>query len=256
MRHATFRSWFVVLAGVAMAAAIADEAAAPRTGYFRIATTPLELLGEQGATRLSDVFEPDETLEWQLYVPANYDAARPAGVVVFVNRNERGGGRKTYNPVFDEKNLIWMGPINAGDGAPVNERIMKSILAPVLLAQSYAVDPARIYVGGFSGGAHVAAILATSKPELFRGSLFVGGARFWEERTPERLDVVRQNRYVFLVGQNDVALDTVRRTVQSYRGAGVTNTKLIMMQNMRQEMPGPGYLADAIDYLDGTVAAE
>ena len=111
-------------------------------------------------------------------------------------------------------------------------------------------------MGGFSGGAHIASILSTTKPELFRGGLFIGGAMFWDERTPARLDLVQQNRFVFLVGQNDVARDKVQRTVQSYRGAGVASTKLIVMLNMRQEMPGPGYLVDAIDYLDGKAQGE
>jgi hypothetical protein len=47
-----------------------------------------------------------------------------------------------------------------------------------------------------------------------------------------------------------VALQTVRRTAGSYRNAGVVNTKLIIMPNEKQEMPGPLYLREAVEYLD------
>ncbi len=48
----------------------ADEQV-PRTGYFRVSSTPLALLGEQGASALSQVFAADEKLRWQLVVPKN-----------------------------------------------------------------------------------------------------------------------------------------------------------------------------------------
>ena len=47
-----------------------------------------------------------------------------------------------------------------------------------------------------------------------------------------------------------MALKTVRRTSASYKDAGVVNTKLIVMLNEKQEMPGPLYLREAVDYLD------
>lgn len=234
-----------------MVALSADESSGPRTGYFRTTITPSELLGEQGARTLAQVFAPDEELKWQLDVPVNYDPANPPGAIVFVNRGNWGGGKKVWSKVLSDRNLIWIGAIDAGDTAPMNERMLMAILAPTVLSRYYAVDPARIYVAGFSGGAHVAGILATSKPALFKGGLFLSGAVFWEDKMPAQIDLVRQNRYVFVAGQNDVARTKVSRTAQAYRNAGVVNTELIVMPNTRQKLPGPSYFQSAIDYLDG-----
>ena len=161
-----------------------------------------------------------------------------------------GGSRREYNPALDEHNLIWAGVLGAGDGAPVNERIMRLIMIPALLARSYALDPDRMYVGGFSGGAHVAAIMATGTPETFKGGLFVGGAMAWGDKQPTQIDEVRRNRYVFVAGSNDVALNTVRKTALAYRKAGVEHTRVIVMPNMRQEMPSRSYLVEALEFLD------
>lgn len=233
-----------------------DQNQAPLTGYFRSSTTPLELLGERGAETLAEVFAPDEELRWQLNVPDTYDPANPPGLIVYVNRGNWGGGKKVWSDVFRDRNLIWAGALDAGDEAPINERMLKAILAPTMLAKTYSIDPRRVYIAGFSGGAHVAAILATSRPELFKGGLFMGGARFWEEKTPPKIDIVRQNRFVFLAGANDVARTRVARTADSYRAAGVMQTKLIIVPNTRQELPGRSYFETAIDYLDGRSNAD
>jgi len=222
----------------------------PRTGIFRLEITPRELLGDDGAAAVSDLFPPDEDLSWQLYVPESYDPERPPGMLVFVNRGTWGSGKKVYNAVLEERNLIWIGLIDAGDASPLNERMIKAELAPLALAREYALDASRIYIAGFSGGAHVATIVSVARPELFKGGLFMGGAVPWGEQEPPKMDLVRQNRYVFVVGSNDVALKTVQRTAQAFQKAGVENTEVIVMQNVRQDMPGPSYLSSAIDYLD------
>lgn len=227
----------------------ADEQT-PRTGYFRVSSTPLELLGEQGASALSQVFAADEKLRWQLVVPDNYDPAQPPGVIVFVNRGTWGGGKKAWSEVFEDKNLIWIGALDAGDQSPINERMFKALLAPTVLARDYAIDPQRIYISGFVGGAHVAGILSTTKPELFRGGLFMSGATFWGDKAPPQLDRLRQNSFVFLAGANDVARTKVARTAESYKKAGLQNTNLVIVPNMRQELPGKSYFEAAISYLD------
>ena len=229
----------------------ADEQA-PRTGYFRVSSTPLELLGDQGASALSEVFAADEKLRWQLVVPDNYDPAQPPGVIVFVNRGTWGGGKKAWKQVFEDKNLIWIGALDAGDQSPINERMFKALLAPTVLARDYAIDPQRIYISGYVGGAHVAGILSTTKPELFRGGLFMSGATFWGDKAPPKLDRLRQNRFVFVTGANDVARTKVARTAESYKKAGLQNTNLIIVPNMRQELPGKSYFEEAVNYLDVT----
>lgn len=250
----------LVITAVSLAmtsAAWADEAKdGPRTGYFRKTVTPVELLGEEGAKGLVDFFKPDQKLKWQLYVPHSYDPSKPAGVIVFVNRwGNSGGSKKSYNSVLTEHNLIWAGVLDAGDATPMNERMMRAILALPMLAKDYALDPARVYIGGFSGGGHVATILATGKPEMFKGGLFVGGTVSWDNKVPSGIDIIRQNRYMFMAGSNDIALKTMQRTLSTFRKEGVEHADLIVMPNQRQEMPGPKHLDEAIRFLDGSTDA-
>lgn len=230
---------------------LADDAAdGPRTGYFRKSVTPLELLGEQGARAISGVFAPDQKLTWQLSVPKTYNPAKPAGAIVFVGPRSWGGGKREWVKVLEEKNIVWIGLIAAGDKKPLNERMLKAILAQAVLAQDYKIDAERYYASGLAGGAHIAAMLVTTRPETFKGALFMGGALFWGDKAPPKIDLIRQSRFVFITGSNDVAKTVVQRTANAYKSAGVNNISLVVVQNMRQEMPNSTYFEAAIDYLD------
>ncbi|MDH5455254.1 MAG: hypothetical protein OEY37_04220 [Gammaproteobacteria bacterium] len=240
----------ILLSGLAHVAAAEDGG--PRTGYFETETTVVELLGPERAAAMSDLFAADEKLQWKIYVPQNYTPAKPAGVLVYITHsNSWGGSTRSYNDVLDEKNLIWAGVIGAGDKKPMDARMMRALLTPTFLAKSYALDPERLYVGGTSGGAHVAAILATSKPQLFKGGLFIGGALSWKDKVPAGIDYVRQNRFAFLAGSNHPALKQVQSTALAYREAGVEHAKFISMANVGRKAPTATYIRAAIEHLDG-----
>jgi len=152
----------------------AESDVKPRTGYFKVEFTPLELLGEQGVIDAADILRSEDNISWQLYVPDSYDAAHPAGVMVYVSPTPKGGP-----PRMDDKNLIWIGANDAGNRVAVGKRMLLAMLAPKILARDYALDPDRIYVAGFSGGGKTASRVAVARPEVFRGGIYIAGAEAW-----------------------------------------------------------------------------
>lgn len=242
----------LALIGFTSVALGADDDKGPRTGYFETEITLLEFMGAERAASLSDVIAPDEKLKWKIYVPKTYTPSKPAGLIAYVTHsNSWGGSTKAYNDLLDEKNIIWAGVIGAGNKKPLNTRLMRLLLTPTFIARAYVLDPERVYVGGNSGGAHVAAVLATSKPQLFKGGLFVGGALFWKDREPAAIDLVRQNRYVFISGSRNPDLREVQTTAVAYGEAGVEHTEFLLMPNVARKAPTATYIEKAIEYLDG-----
>jgi len=222
----------------------------PRTGYFRKSITPLELLGAEGANAITSVFAPDEKLTWQLSVPKNYDPAKPAAVMLFIGFAEWGGGKKEWRSILEDHNIIWIGLINGGDKKPINERMLRAILAQAVLERDYKIDTDRYYLFGYSGGAQVAAMLATSKPELFKGALFYGDALPWGSKEPPKIDLVRQNRYMFMCGSKDKDRRKMQQIAAAYKAAGVVNTDVVTVANVNRQMPGSSYFEQAIEFLD------
>lgn len=225
----------------------------PRTGYFRKALTPVELLGAEGAKAIESIFGADEKLTWQLSVPKTYDPGKPAGVMVFVGWAEWGGGKKAWSRVLEEQNVIWIGLIGAGDKKPINERMLKAILAQAVLEREYKIDLSRYYLFGYSGGAHVAAMLATSKPELYKGALYYGAALPWGDKIPPKIDLIRQNRYMFMVGGLDDDRRKMSRAAETYRKAGVQHVDYVLVSNVDRQMPGASYFEQVVKFLDSGI---
>ncbi|MDA0706991.1 MAG: hypothetical protein O2907_10160 [Proteobacteria bacterium] len=63
------------LAGAHGAAHAQDEL----TGMFRLTRTTTDILGPATAQSLNEVIMVDEELQWQVYVPENYDRNNPPG---------------------------------------------------------------------------------------------------------------------------------------------------------------------------------
>ena len=72
---------------------------------------------------------------------------------------------------MDSRNLIWISANGDGDGAPLQRQMLKAILAPRAVDRDYAIDMARIYIAGYSGGGGVATMIELTKPELFVGDI-------------------------------------------------------------------------------------
>ena len=233
----------------------AQEDAGPRTGFFEVKTTLAELLGEEGASSLSESFAPDERISWQLYVPREYSADDPPGILVFISASRRGGPPRAWNDTLEAHNLIWVGANDKGGTAPVMERIVTAIIAPLVLKEDYRVDFSRSYIVGYLDGGQVASLVMMSKPEQFRGGIYLGAAEAWEGEPPPKIDLVRANRHAFLIGANDDGIKDMQRVFNRYKKAGVEHAELIRMRNNHNSWPAAEFLGRAIDYLDDRDAA-
>ena len=237
-----------------MGGVIAQESETPETGYFKISMTPTDVIGEASAQGLADVLPPDEEINWQLFVPHSYAADNPPGVVVYVSPRETGGPPRAWNDLLGEQNLIWVGANGAGNKNPVAERMLKAIMAPTMLAKTYAINAERCYIAGFSGGSMTAMRIASLRPEQFKGGVYIAGSVFWGDNAPPKIDLIKQNRHVFMVGTYDEEMKKTRRVYNDYKKAGIENSELIIIRNHPHRLPPMTYFVKAIEYLDsGTI---
>ena len=226
----------------------------PRTGLHTVEFTPKELLGDQGAIDAAEILHDNDNISWQIYVPDSYDAALPAGAVVYVSPQSKGGPPTMWKRALHDKNLIWIGARNAGNRVAVNKRMFLAMLAPRVLARDYVLDTERIYVAGFSGGGKTASRVSSAKPDIFRGGIYIAGAEMWGSNTPPpKLDLIRQNRHVFLTGSNDFNEMLTRRVYTAYKHAGVENSELIVVRRLGHELPDRKTFIRAVDYLDSRI---
>ncbi len=154
---------------------------------------------------------------------------------------------------MDANNLIWVSPTQAGGSAPVQERIIKAILAPRVIDVDYTVNEERIYVAGYDNGGKVANLVQAADPAAFRGGIYMCGALFWGDKTPENMDLMRGNRHVFIRACSDPKEREVRGVYEEYRKAGFEGAELINVQTRRRRLPEAKYVEQAIRHLDGSL---
>ena len=231
------------------------DASSPRTGYVTLSMSPAQVLGAEAAAQINHMLLANELIEWRAYVPRNYSANNPPGVMVFVPSIDWAGVPDEWQSLMDEQNLIWIGASFTGNSAPVQERILKAMFAPRAVSDHYKVNTDRVYVAGFAGGGKVANLVQSADPVTFKGGMYICGALFWGERTPPKIDTMRANRHVFIRGCFDPKEREVINVYKAYLDAGIEQADLITVQTRRRAIPKPRYIESAIRYLDGDAAS-
>jgi predicted peptidase len=221
-----------------------------RIGEYSATSSVLELMGETSAQSFEKKIPINKPIEWEIYVPENYNPDIPAGVLVFINSRDSGKIEPGWKEVMERHNLIWIGANESGNKISTSQRVAYAILAPKLINNSYAINPERIYVSGFSGGGRVSSMVATEYNKIFKGAIYNSGANFWGEARLSRYKEMKNNYYVFITGTEDFNLEDTKEVYNAYKKAGVNNSKLIVIPNMAHKRPDAENLDVAIRYLD------
>lgn len=114
-----------------------------------------------------------------IHLPANYDGSEPFGLIVFLpgdgscRRLPRG-----WDEVLAARKIIFVSPQNASNSRDTDQRCGLAVVCALKMRELYEIDPKRIYVAGYSGGARVAAELGYHHAGLFRGTIQSCGADF------------------------------------------------------------------------------
>ncbi len=145
-----------------------------------------------------------------LYVPPGPPPAGGYALLVFVPPWDDARVPPQWIPALDRHHVIFVSAAHSGNDADVlNRREPLALLAAYGVMQRYRVDPARVYVGGFSGGSRIALRLALGYPDVFRGALLdagsdpIGNAQI--PLPPAELfhRFQQSTRIVFLTGEDD-----------------------------------------------------
>ena len=215
-----------------LASLAAAPAAQQPTGGLHLVFTdrsPLSPMKEMARRPTLVPMAPDaEKLEYDLaresfeaFVPPAYRPQTPFGLFVFISA-DKAEVPSGWLDVLARRKLILVSANNSGNGRTFPIRIGLALDAVHNLAQHYNIDPARVYIGGFSGGAGAASIAVTAFPDVFKGGYFMmGGVMFYGVRatgpdtfestvlapdwTGDVDDLKKNLRLVIMTGQDDAA---------------------------------------------------
>ena len=98
------------------------------------------------------------------------------GLLVFVPPWQDARVPNGWPAALDRSGVIFVSAARSGNSEIVGRREPLALLAADNITRQYPVDPARVYIGGFSGGARIALRLALAYPDVFHGALLNAGS--------------------------------------------------------------------------------
>ena len=219
------------------------------TGMYRLSRDTTAIVGPEMAAVLEEAIDKDEQLEWQVYIPESYSPDRPAGLFVYIDPNGYGLMPDQWQGLFAQRNLIWVGVRQTRRRSNDVRRVWQAILGSRAIAQDYAIDLQRMYVGGAQDT--VAAALHTMlTANEFSGAIYIRGSYDAQFLDPDFRQAMRRKHHVFITGTNDKNKAKVRSDYEKYQSMGIDNVKLIFDTQRLEAVPKSEQIGEAFRYLD------
>ncbi|HEY2031330.1 MAG TPA: hypothetical protein VGH20_19200 [Myxococcales bacterium] len=196
--------------------------------------------------------------KFTVYVPAGDPPKEGYGLLVFVAPWEEPTKPNFWRPALDKHQFLFVSATGAGNETKVYDRRMPlALLAYENMRARYPVNPARVYIGGLSGGSRVAEMTALGYPDIFRGALLnagadpIGGNDGIHLPSRGLFDLFQRMRIVFITGEHDeqnLHDDLVSRV--SMRDRCVFNVDVRVAPRLAHEPLSPEAFARALDDLE------
>jgi hypothetical protein len=191
-----------------------------------------------------------------LYVPV---VAPPDGyaLLAFVPPWQEARLPAGWAGVLDRFGVIYVSAARSGNDENVlGRRAPLSLLAAYNVMQRYHVNPARVWIGGFSGGSRVALRIAIGYPDLFTGAFLNAGSdpigtvpslpgdSLWQR-------FEQTMRLVYVTGEHDTThLASDADSLHSMRRWCVFDAEAQVTAGAAHELASPNALAGALQVLE------
>src|SRR5579862_1684101 len=244
---------------------------APRSGSFITSFERETLKPVKKNAHIAYNLDP-RAERFYVYVPSGYTGGSAYGLLVFIDAGEQ----ETAPPdgwagVLDAKKLLFVAPETAGNKQYENRRLGLGVLAALEMMKHYEIDPQRVYISGFSGGARVAGLLGFFQSDLFRGTIQNCGADFYEHvpqvvattqldtagypygffaATVDEVRGARTVRFVLITGSRDFRRGNILDIYNGGFAKEGLQAKLFDVPGMPHDTADAATFSDAVDFID------
>jgi len=212
------------------------------------------------------------TEKFFVHVPTSYSRQSRFGLVVFVDAADRVDAVPAgWATVLDARNLLFIAPENAGNDQYAERRLGLGVLSALEMIKHYQIDPDRVYVSGFSGGARMAGLLGFLQPDVFRGTIQNCGADFYKHvaqvyattqldtagnpygffpATPGEIQAAQRVSFVLITGSDDYRRGNILDVYYGGFAKSGLRVKLFDIPGMSHDTADTNTLGAALDFLE------
>ncbi|MBI3855180.1 MAG: hypothetical protein HY293_05765 [Planctomycetes bacterium] len=96
------------------------------------------------------------------------------------------------------------------------------------LSKEHSIDPAQVWIGGFSAGGFMAAAVEVHNHKLFAGAIIMGSGDVYAQRYKEEYPVAaREGHFYLFVGEKDPNNPVMKQTDKNLESLGCKNKKFV-----------------------------
>ena len=207
---------------------------------------------------------------FDLRLPKNYREGTPHGLFIWISASDKPSIPAEWEAVFDEKKLIFIGAHKSGNPRSVFDRMRLAIDANFNARKIANIDPARVIVSGFSGGARVASMLGVCYADIFPATICCMGVNFYTDvATPHGKQTFRvgylphddfvkmaktQCRYVLITSEKDFNLPNTEAVfTNGFQKEGFKAVEMLKIPAQGHSPPKAEWLKKAVEFIDKPV---
>ncbi len=205
---------------------------------------------------------------YALFLPAASQTQVPHGVLVWISADASGSlPRPEWRQVLAAHRLVWVGPNRVGNEREIALRIGLGLDAVGAAKRRFVLDEARVFVGGFSGGAKTAFRAQLLFPDVFRGALLAGGVEYYREVAansrskgsqwparfglPANLSMAKTRPVALTTGPNDFNYGQIMDVTAAMRQDTFARVQIFSWQDIGHAPPPADAFDRALTWLEG-----
>lgn len=204
--------------------------------------------------------------KFRLLLPKSYAPGARWGLFIYLNADDSAGMPAGYAEVLEKQRLIALTPYRAGNSRNIFDRFRLAVDACFNGQRSFDIDPDRVIISGFSGGARVASMLGVAYADLFPGVLPLCGVNFYKDipsepgkswplgyiPVDEALKIAKATgRFALMTGEKDFNLKNTRAVFElGFKKEGFKQVRIFEVAGLGHSPPPAASLAQALTFLD------
>ncbi len=205
-------------------------------------------------------------------VPESYTGDVLYGLVVFIDAEEVVTEVPDgWASILDARRMLFVAPENGGNDQDNDRRMGLAVLGALEMMKHYRIDPSRVYVAGYSGGARIAGKLGFYQSDIFHGTIQNCGADFYRqvptvhatswlsrtgqpygtfEATDQEIAQAKRVRFVLVTGTNDFRRGNILDIFNGGFAKEGFKAKLFDVPGMQHTTSSGDILSAALDFIE------
>ena len=184
------------------------------------------------------------------YVPDSYDGNTPFGIYIHISPSNKGiSPSLSWKELMETFQLIYISPNKTQNATPSWRRIALAMDSLATAKSQFNIEEDRVFIGGLSGGGHIAMMCQMIYPEFFQGAIshaaqsylpskkhfgHFPGLRLTDAQSTPR----KEKKWVVISGNKDSNYKEILKTSMAWEDAGF-KYKFFDIKGMKhQNAPG------------------